>query len=290
MLVTDLLPHLADDQYKKKLSEAVPGESLNVLAGSRPYPGDEGADRVKLAVMELLNGKYGITEADFQSAELCFVPAYNSRDVGFDRSMIGAYGHDDRVCAYTALAGLFGCKTPSSTAVCALMDKEEIGSEGVSGMQSAHFDTFMKDLCESQNVELRACYENSVCLSADVCAAYDPNFPDAFEKRNNAFLNYGVGFSKYTGSRGKSGASDASAELIARVRRIFDDAGVYWQMAPMGKVDQGGGGTVAMYMAKRNIDTLDAGVPVLSMHAPYEVVSKLDVYMACKGAKALFED
>ena len=287
--IDDLLPHLATDQSKKPLHEAIPGESLNILIGSRPLRNDEGKDRVKIAILELLNRKYGMTEEDFISAELCAVPAFSARDVGFDRSLIGAYGHDDRVCAYASLAALLQVQTPRRTAICMLADKEEIGSEGVSGMQSAAFDAFLADLCASQNVPLRACYEKSFCLSADVTAAYDPNFAEVYEKRNSAFVNYGMGMCKYTGSRGKSGASDASAEVVAYARRVLDAAGVIWQMAELGKVDQGGGGTVAAFMARRNIDTLDAGVPVLSMHSPFETVGKLDCYMTFKGMKAMYE-
>ena len=287
--IDDLLPHLGAEQSKKPLGEAIPGESLNILIGSRPLADDEGSDRVKVAVLELLNRKYGIVEEDFISAELCAVPAFRASDIGFDRSMIGAYGHDDRVCAYAALAALLQLDTPERTAVCMLADKEEIGSEGVTGMKSAFFDTFMADLCAAQGVLPRACYEKSFCLSADVTAAYDPNFADVYEKRNSAFVNYGMGLCKYTGARGKSGASDASAELVAYVRKVLDGAGVAWQMAELGKVDAGGGGTVAAYMAERNIDTLDAGVPVLSMHSPFETVGKLDCYMTYKGMKAVFE-
>ena len=287
--IDDLLPHLGAEQSKKPLGEAIPGESLNILIGSRPLADDEGSDRVKVAVLELLNRKYGIVEEDFISAELCAVPAFRASDIGFDRSMIGAYGHDDRVCAYAALAALLQLDTPERTAVCMLADKEEIGSEGVTGMKSASFDTFMADLCAAQGVLPRACYEKSFCLSADVTAAYDPNFADVYEKRNSAFVNYGMGLCKYTGARGKSGASDASAELVAYVRKVLDGAGVAWQMAELGKVDAGGGGTVAVYMAERNIDTLDAGVPVLSMHSPFETVGKLDCYMTYKGMKAVFE-
>jgi len=287
--IDDLLPHLGAEQSKKALSEAIPGENLNILVGSRPLAGDEESDRVKLTVLELLNRKYGIVEEDFISAELCAVPAFKASDIGFDRSMIGAYGHDDRVCGYAALAALLALGTPDRTAVCVLADKEEIGSEGVSGMQSGFFDTFMEDLCAGKNVPLRVCYERSFCLSTDVTAAYDPNFADVYEKRNSALLNYGIGLCKYTGSRGKSGASDASAELVAYVRKVLDQAGVVWQMAELGKVDAGGGGTVAMFMARRNIDTLDAGVPVLSMHAPFETVGKLDCYMTYRGIKAIYE-
>ncbi len=287
--IDDLLPHLGMKQSKNPLSEAIPGESLNILVGSRPLADDEGSDRVKIAVLELLNRKYGIVEEDFISAELSAVPAFRASDIGFDRSMIGSYGHDDRVCGYAALAALLQLQVPERTAICMLADKEEIGSEGVSGMKSAAFDTFMADLCASQGVLPRVCYEKSFCLSADVTAAFDPNFADVYEKRNSAFVNYGVSLSKYTGARGKSEASDASAELVAYVRRVLDQANVVWQMAELGKVDEGGGGTVAAYMAQRNIDTLDAGVPVLSMHSPFETVGKLDCYMTFKAMKAVFE-
>lgn len=287
--IDDLLPHLGAGQASKTVAEFVPAENLNILVGSRPLADDDGADRVKIAILDLLNRKYGIVEEDFISAELMAVPAYDARDIGFDRSMIGAYGHDDRVCGYAALAALLELEVPERTAVCMLADKEEIGSEGVSGMKSACFDTFMEDLCDAQNVPLRTCYEKSFCLSADVTAAYDPNFAEVYEKRNSALVNYGMGLCKYTGARGKSGASDASAEVVAYARRILDDAGVVWQMAELGKVDAGGGGTVAAYMAERNIDTLDAGVPVLSMHAPFETVGKLDCYMTYKGMKAVYE-
>ena len=287
--VDDLLPHLAADQSKKPLGEAIPAESLNILVGSRPLKDDDGADRVKLAIMDLLNQKYGITEADFISAEIEAVPAFNAVDIGFDRSLIGAYGPDDRVCGYAALKALLDLGTPCRTAVCVLADKEEIGSEGVSGMQSAFFDTFVGDLCDSQNVPLKACLEKSFCLSTDVTAAYDPNFAEVYEKNNSAMVNYGVGLCKYTGSRGKGGCSDAGAEAVAYVRRLLDDRNIVWQMAELGKADQGGGGTVACYMANRNIDTLDAGVPVLSMHAPFETVSKLDCYMTYAACKAVYE-
>ncbi len=287
-VINDLLPHLGAEQAQKKLVDAVPGENLNILVGSRPLADDDGADRVKLTVLELLHEKYGIVEEDFISAELCAVPAFNASDIGFDRSLIGAYGHDDRVCAYASLAALLELGTPERTAICMLADKEEIGSEGVSGMQSSAFDTFMEDLCAGQGVTLNACYEKSFCLSADVTAAYDPNYAEVYEKRNSAFVNYGMGLCKYTGARGKSGASDASAEVVAYVRRVLDEAGVAWQMAELGKVDAGGGGTVACYMANRNIDTIDAGVPVLSMHAPFETVGKLDCYMTYRGMSAIF--
>ena len=290
LVITDLLPHLAKDQSKKTLAEAFDGEQLNILVGSEPIEGEE-KERVKLAVMKRLYEKYGIVEEDFISAEIEAVPAAKAVDIGLDSSMIGAYGHDDRVCGYAALKALLDLdEVPGKTAVCVLADKEEIGSVGVSGMMTRAFDTFMEDLCAGQDVPVRACLEKSFCLSADVTAAFDPNFGDVFEKRNSSFVNYGIGLCKYTGSRGKGGASDASAELVAYVRRIFDENGVIWQMTELGKVDAGGGGTVAGYMANRNIDTLDAGVPVLAMHAPFEVVSKLDCYMTYKGMTAVYKN
>lgn len=288
-VVCDLLPHLGREQGKKPLNEAIPSESLNLLVGSRPVTEEEGGERIKLQTMILLHEKYGITEEDFISAELCAVPAMNARDIGFDRSLIGAYGHDDRVCAYAELAALFAVEHPEKTALCIFADKEEIGSEGVTGMQSAAFDRFVADLCQEQNVPVRECLAHSFCLSADVTAAYDPNFSEVYEKHNSAFVNYGIGLSKYTGAGGKSGASDASAEVVGYIRKLFNDHGVLWQMAELGKTDVGGGGTVAKFMAKRDIDTLDAGVPVLSMHAPYETVAKLDCYMTYKGVKTIFE-
>ena len=288
-VITDLLPHLGGEQGKKPLNEAVPGESLNILLGSCPSGEEDEKDRVKMQILEKLYEKYGIAEDDFTSAELEAVPAAAPTDIGLDASLIGAYGHDDRVCGFAALQGILELAEPEKTAVCMLADKEEIGSMGVTGMQSAAFDTFLHDLCDGQSVPLRACYENSFCLSCDVTAAYDPNFPEVFEKRNAAFVNYGVGLCKYTGARGKSGASDASAETVAYVRRVLDEADVLWHISELGKVDAGGGGTVAMYMANRNIATLDAGVPVLSMHAPFETVAKLDCYMTYKACKAIYE-
>ena len=281
-VITDLLPHLAADQMKKTMAEGITGEGLNILIGSTPYA-DEGKDRVKYAVMSILYDMYGITEEDFLSAELTAVPAYDVCEIGLDRSMIGGYAHDDRVCAFAELKAIFDVKEPEKTCVCILADKEEVGSDGVSGMQSAAFDCFMEDLCESQGVSLRRCYENSFCLSADVCNAYDPLYPEVSEKRSDSKINYGMGICKFTGARGKSGTSDASAEVVAYLRRIFAENGVVWQMAELGKVDQGGGGTIAKFMANRNIDTIDAGVPVLSMHAPFEVVAKFDCYMTYKG-------
>ncbi len=288
-VITDLLPHLGKEQMRKTMEEGITGEGLNILIGSIPYA-DEGSDRVKLAVMSILNDRYGIVEEDFLSAELTAVPAFEVREIGLDRSLIGGYGHDDRVCAYAELKAILDLdEAPEKTAVCILADKEETGSDGVSGMQSSAFECFMEELCAGQNVPLRRCFKNSFCLSADVTAAFDPNFPEVSEKRNDAKLNYGMGICKFTGARGKSGTSDASAEIVGYLRRIFADAGVVWQMSELGKVDQGGGGTIAKYMANRNIDTIDAGVPVMSMHAPFEVVAKFDCFMTYLGVLAAYK-
>ena len=286
-VISDLLPHLAADQMKKTLAEGVTGEGLNILIGSAPYA-DEGADRVKLAVMSILNSRYDITEEDFISAELCAVPAFEVRDIGLDRSLIGAYGHDDRVCAYAELKAIFDVKEPEQTCVCILADKEETGSDGVSGMKSEAFEWVVGDMCKVQGADLRDCFAHSICVSADVTAAFDPNYPEVSEKLNTARLNYGVGLHKFTGSRGKAGTNDAPAELVAYMRRICAENGVQWQMCELGKVDQGGGGTVAMYMGNRNIATIDAGVPVLSMHAPFEIVAKYDCYMTYKCVLAAY--
>ena len=285
-VVTDLLPHLAADQMGKTGAKLIEGEKLCLLAGSAPYAG-EGSDRVKLAVMSLLNDRYGITEEDFISAELEVVPAFPVRELGIDRSMIGGYGQDDRVCAYAELAAVLETEAPERTAVCVLADKEEIGSEGVTGMRSAAFERFMERLIGGA-CSLQTCFSRSLCVSADVTAALDPLYAEVSERQNAAKLNYGVGLCKFTGARGKSGASDASAELVGYIRRLCEDSGVLWQMCELGKVDQGGGGTVAMFMAQRDIDTIDAGVPVLSMHAPFETTSKLDCYMTYKCVKAAY--
>lgn len=290
LMVSDLLPHLAGEQMAKKLGEAIKAESMNILVGSAPYD-DDGKDRVKLAVMSILNSQYGITEEDLVSSELYAVPAFDVRDIGLDRSLIGGYGHDDRVCAYAELKALFDLEgAPRRTAVCILADKEETGSDGVSGMKSQAFEWFMNKLCKATGSELDDCFANSICISADVTAAFDPNYPDVSEKRNAAKLNYGVGLHKFTGARGKSGTNDAPAELVAFMRRVLGEKNVQWQMCELGKVDQGGGGgTVAMYMGNRNIATIDAGVPVLSMHAPFEVVAKYDCYMTYLCMKAVYE-
>ena len=287
LMVSDLLIHLSADQMKKPLAEGIAGEQLNVILGTEPIEG-EGSDLVKLNVMKWLNEKYGLIEGDFLSAELTIVPAGKCREVGLDRSLLAAYGHDDRVCAYAELDAIFNIGVPAKTAVCILADKEEIGSVGISGMQSQAFEYFMETLCDAQGVRLTECFANSFCLSADVSNAFDPNFAETCDRRNNSQLNYGVSICKYTGSRGKGGASDASAEAMGHIRTTFDNAGVIWQIATLGKVDQGGGGTVAAYMANRNIVTVDAGVPVLCMHAPIELVSKLDCYETMLACKAIY--
>ena len=285
-VITDLLPHLANDQMGKTAAKFIEAEKLCLLAGSVPYAG-EGKDRVKLAVLSLLHDRYGITEEDFVSAELEVVPGFEVRELGVDRSLIGGYGQDDRVCSYAQLRAILDTADPEYTAVCLLADKEEIGSEGVTGMQSRAFERFMERLCGAES-GVRACFERSTCLSADVTAAFDPLYAEVSEKQNAAKINYGVGLCKFTGSRGKSGASDASAELVGRVLDLCRENGVVWQMCELGKVDQGGGGTVAMFMAQRDIETLDAGVPVLSMHAPFETTAKLDCYMMYRCMAAFF--
>ncbi|MDR2421134.1 MAG: aminopeptidase [Oscillospiraceae bacterium] len=288
--VSDLLPHLGREQSKKTLSEAFTGEQLNILAGTKPTGGEKNENRFKTAVLKLLHAKYGIAEEDFLSAELEAVPAGRARDAGFDSSLILAYGHDDRSCTYAALKAILdldGSAPPKKTAVCILTDKEEIGSEGVTGSQSRILESFTARLAGGAEQAAR-CFESSFCLSADVCNAFDPNFPDVSEKNNSAQLNHGMGIMKFTGSGGKSGSSDASAETVAKLRRLFAENGVLWQMAELGKVDQGGGGTIAKYMANRGIETIDAGVPVISMHAPWEAASKLDCYMTYKGIAALY--
>jgi len=287
LMISDLLIHLAADQMQKTAAQVIAGEQLNVILGTEPLEG-EGSDMVKLHIMKILNEKYGIVESDFLSAELCIVPAGKCREVGLDRSLLSAYGHDDRVCAYAELEALFTIPTPTKTAVCILADKEEVGSVGISGMQSAFFEHFMGGLCDAQGVKLEDCFANSFCLSTDVSNAFDPNWPETCDRRNNCNLNYGVSVCKYTGARGKGGASDASAEAMRHIRKVFDEAGVIWQINTVGKVDQGGGGTVAAFMANRNIVTVDAGVPVLNMHAPLELVSKLDCYETMLACKAIY--
>jgi len=287
--ITDLLPHLAKDQMEKKLGEAFKGEDMNVLVGSRPDPDKEAKERFKLNILKILNEKYGITEEDFVSSELEMVPAFKAQDIGFDRSMIGAYGHDDRVCAYPALMAILDTTGPEYTAVCVLTDKEEIGSVGNTGAQSRALENFLADLCalttsgEYSDRLLRSCLCKSKMLSADVNAAVDPNFEGTHDKLNAAYLGKGLAILKFSGSRGKSGASDAHAEFVGEVRRLFNENQIPWHITELGAVDKGGGGTIAMMIANLGVDVIDVGVPVLSMHAPFEVVSKADVYAAYRG-------
>ncbi len=289
-VVTDLLPHLAAEQMKRTLADGIRGEELNIVIGSRPFKDDEASEKVKLNVMNILFEKYGITESDFLSAELEAVPAFKATDIGFDRSMIGSYGHDDRVCAYPAAEAIFNIDKPDYTAVTVLTDKEEIGSDGNTGLNSSYFKYFVADLANMQGVNYHTVLSNTQCLSADVNAAFDPTFADVSEKRNASYVNKGVVITKYTGSRGKAGTSDASAEYMGKIRSMLDGENIVWQSGELGKVDAGGGGTVAMYLAALDIDVVDLGVPVLSMHAPFEVVAKLDVYMAYRAFKAFFEE
>ena len=282
-VINDLLPHLSAEQNKRTLSDGIKGEELNVLVGSRPFKADEGSELVKLNILNLLNQKYGISEDDFLSAELEMVPAHKACDIGFDGSLIGAYGQDDRVCAYPALTAILEVENPEKTALAILADKEEIGSTGNTGLESDFLRYVIGDIAKMQKVDATVALRNSKCLSADVNAGFDPTFPDVMERRNASFLNYGVVVTKYTGARGKSGTSDASAEYVAYVRNMLDKAGIVWQTGELGKVDLGGGGTVAMFIANMGVDVIDLGVPVLSMHAPFETTSKFDVYMCYKA-------
>ena len=275
--INDLLPHLAQRQSQEPLGSAIAGESLNILVGGLPYADEEVSDKIKLTVLSILYEKYGVTEEDFLSAEISLVPAFKAREIGFDRALIGAYGHDDRVCSYPAVTALLN-NTTDRTVMVILADKEEIGSVGMTGMQSAFLVDLMAEIsaaCGKNPIVVRS---KSKCLSADVTACFDPNFADVYEKRNSALLSCGTTMSKYTGSRGKSGTNDATAEFVGYVRKLFAENGVIWQTGELGRIDVGGGGTVAMYIANHNIETVDLGVPVISMHAPYEVVSKADVY------------
>ena len=289
-VITDLLPHLAASQMSRKPGEIIKGEELNILVGSLPFKSDSGSELVKLNIMKILNEKYGIVERDFLTAELEAVPAMKVSDIGFDRSMIGGYGHDDRVCAYPALEAIFEIDgTPEYTALTVLTDKEETGSDGNTGLCSSYLKYFIADLARAEGLMGRDVLSKSKCLSADVNAAFDPTFASVLDKMNASYINKGIVVTKYTGARGKSGTSDASAEFVGEVARIFDSNNVNWQLGELGKVDEGGGGTVAKYIANLDVDVVDVGVPVLSMHAPYEVVSKLDVYMAKKAFLKFFE-
>ncbi len=282
-VINDLLPHLAQEQSKRTLNEGIKGEELNVLIGSLPFKDDKGSELVKLNILKVLNEKYGITEEDFLSAELEIVPAFKACDIGLDRSMVGAYGQDDRVCAYPALTAIIDVKNPKKTALAILADKEEVGSMGNTGLESDFLRYVIGDLAKMQGGDGTVAIRNSKCLSADVNAGLDPTFQDVMERRNASRLNYGVVVTKYTGARGKSGTSDASAEYMAEIRRLLDQNEIIWQSGELGRVDLGGGGTVAQFIANMGIDVVDLGVPVLSMHAPFETTSKLDIYMCYRA-------
>ncbi len=287
--ITDILPHLGGEQMARKANEIVKGEELNVVIGSRPFKDDEESERIKLNLLSILYEKYGIVERDFLSAELELVPAFSVDDIGLDRSLIGGYGHDDRVCSYPALQAVLDIdEAPEYTAITVLTDKEETGSDGNTGLNSSYLKYFIEDLARLEGYEGRDVLRNSKCLSADVNAAYDPTWASAFEKNNASFINNGVVVTKFTGARGKSGTSDASAEYVSWVKTLLEENGVLWQSGELGKVDGGGGGTVAMFIANMDVDTIDVGVPVLSMHAPYEIVAKIDVYMAYKAFLTFF--
>ena len=292
--ITDLLPHLAQDQMKKKATEVVEGESLNILIGSIPLKDDKVKDKIKLNILKLLNEKYGIVEEDFISAELEAVPAFKARDIGLDRSMIGAYGQDDRVCAFTCVKALLDLAQPEKTALCILTDKEEIGSMGNTGAQSSLLKNFVAKLLyltvdNYSDILTNQCLENSKMLSADVNAAVDPTYVSVNEKSNSSYMGNGIVLQKYTGSRGKYDASDANAEFVAEIRNLFNKEGIIWHLSEMGKVDLGGGGTIAQHVANLGVDVLDCGVPILSMHSPMEISSKIDVYMSYKAMKVFLE-
>ena len=287
--ITDILPHLGAEQMARKANEIVKGEELNVVIGSRPFKDDKESERIKLNLLNILYEKYGIVERDFLSAELELVPAFTVDDLGFDRSLIGGYGHDDRVCSYPAMQAIFDIDgAPEYTAVTVLTDKEEIGSDGNTGLNSSYLKYFIEDLARLEGCEGRDVLSNSKCLSADVNAAYDPTWAGPFEKNNSSYINEGVVVTKYTGARGKSGTSDASAEYVSFVKALMENNGVLWQSGELGKVDAGGGGTVAMYIANLDVDVIDVGVPVLSMHSPYEKKTKIDTYMAYKAFLTFF--
>lgn len=292
--ITDLLPHLATEQMERKLKEGIKGEDLNLLIGSIPYEGKKGPDSVKLNIMSILNEKYGITEMDFVSSELEIVPAFRARSMGLDSSMVAAYGQDDKVCVYTSLTALLALENPKTTAVCIISDKEEIGSMGNTGMESHVFDTFISEILNKLGINkpnlLDQVFCNSKMLSADVDAAYDPIYASSYEKNNAGYLGRGIGLNKYTGARGKSGASDANAEFVAMIRNIFEKENVAYEFAELGRVDLGGGGTIAYILADKGVDVIDCGVPVLSMHAPYEVTSKFDIYEAYRAYYAFWKN
>lgn len=284
--INDILPHLGKEQEAKPLGKAIAGEDLNIVVGGLPFADEDVSDRIKLTVLSILNEKYGMCEEDFLSAELSAVPAWTARDIGFDKAFIGAYGHDDRVCAYPALTALLDSESDDRTVLAVWADKEEIGSEGNTGMQSRVYEDLINAICGQLNADVALVRSLSKCLSSDVTACYDPNFTSVFEKKNAALVSCGAAMNKFTGAGGKSGSNDASAEFVGEIRKIFAENNVAWQTSELGKVDIGGGGTVAKFIAKLNIDTVDIGVPVISMHAPYELVSKADVFSAYKAFAA----
>ncbi len=282
--ITDLLPHLAQEQSEQKLSKAISGESLNAIVGALP-DGSEEKEGVKAAVLKLLHDKYGLTEIDFQTSELCFVPAGKPRDVGFDRALISAYGHDDKVCAYPEMTALFE-SDGKDTIMAIFADKEETGSDGVTGMQSRVIADLIDSVSRSLGADPILVRYNSKCISADVCPAFDPEFASVYEKKNSSYVNCGAAVTKYHGARGKASTNDASAEMLGYVRDALEDDGVIYQTGELGRIDVGGGGTVAKFIANLGIDTVDMGVPVLSMHAPYEIISKADLYSMHKAMLA----
>ena len=286
--INDLLPHLGQEQMSGHANKIIDGEQLNVLVGGMPYDDEDVSEKIKLNVLSELYKAYGVTEEDFLSAELSAVPAYTARDVGFDRALIGAYGHDDRVCAYPALTAVLDNET-EHTVLAMLVDKEEIGSEGTTGIQCKVYEDLMEEISVAMGANFRKVRFASKCLSSDVTAAYDPNFAGVYEKMNSAILSCGTAMCKFTGARGKSGSNDANAEFVGEVRKMFAEGGVVWQTAELGKVDVGGGGTVAKFVAQLNIDTVDLGVPVISMHSPWEVVSKADLYSNYKAFLAFMK-
>ena len=289
--ITDLLPHLSAEQNGRKLGEGIKGEELNIVVGSIPFIGEEDEKikaPVKLMAMKLLHEKYGITEKDFTRAEIEMVPAYKAVDIGLDRSLVGAYGQDDRVCAYTALMAEMETKAPAHTTFTVLADKEEVGSSGNTGLDSDFLLHMIEDLAEVMGAHCNTVLRHSICLSSDVNAAYDPTFAFVYEERNACHINKGCVLTKYTGARGKSGTNDASAETMAEVIRIMDENGVYWQTGELGAVDVGGGGTIAKFAASMEMDVVDLGVPILSMHAPFELASKLDVYNTYRAFHAFY--
>lgn len=290
--ITDLLPHLAKEQNERKLSEGIKGEELNIIVGTIPFLGEDGEkikNPVKLLAMKLLNEKYGITEKDFTRAEIEMVPAYKAQDIGLDRGLVGAYGQDDRVCAYTALRAEIETKLPEHTTLTILADKEEVGSNGNTGLNSDFVLHIIEDICASQGAEVRTALRNSMCLSSDVNSAFDPTFASVYEPGNASYIHKGCVLTKYTGSRGKSGSNDASAETMTKVTRIMDENGVYWQTGELGAVDAGGGGTIAKFVASMEVDVVDLGVPILSMHAPFELASKLDIYNTYRAFCAFYK-